>query len=54
MIEQQMRRAGDAPNLRVEDHPARVRLYFYDPEGNDWEFVEYFSKDPNERNDYSR
>jgi catechol 2,3-dioxygenase-like lactoylglutathione lyase family enzyme len=33
-------------------HPHRKRVYFYDPEGNDWEFVQYFSDDPAERNDY--
>ncbi len=34
------------------EHPHRKRVYFYDPEGNDWEFVQYFSDDPVERNDY--
>ena len=34
-------------------HPARRRVYFNDAEGNDWEFVQYFSDDPNERNDYT-
>ena len=53
ILEERMRQAGYLPNLRVDDHPARVRLYFYDPEGNDWEFVEYFSNNPTERNDYS-
>ena len=33
-------------------HPHRRRVYFHDPEGNDWEFVQYFSDDPAERNDY--
>ena len=33
-------------------HPHRKRVYFHDPEGNDWEFVQYFSDDPLERNDY--
>jgi hypothetical protein len=33
-------------------HPFRRRVYFEDPEGNDWEFVQYFSADPRERNDY--
>ena len=51
-LEERMRDAGFVPNLRVEDHPARTRLYFYDPEGNDWEFVEYLTDDPNQRNDY--
>ena len=34
------------------DHPARRRIYFNDAEGNDWEFVQYFSDKPGERNDY--
>ena len=35
------------------EHPHRTRVYFHDPEGNDWEFVEYHSQDPRERNDYA-
>ena len=35
-------------------HPHRKRVYFFDPEGNDWEFVQYFSGDPAERNDYEK
>lgn len=34
-------------------HPARRRIYFNDPEGYDWEFIEYFSEDPEQRNDYA-
>ena len=41
-------RESTVPNA----HPQRKRVYFYDPEGNDWEFVQYFSDDPAERNDY--
>ena len=33
-------------------HPFRTRIYFYDPEGNDWEFVEYLTDDLARRNDY--
>ena len=33
-------------------HPYRKRVYFLDPEGNDWEFVQYLSADPARRNDY--
>lgn len=33
-------------------HPHRRRAYFADGEGNDWEFVQYFSDVPAERNDY--
>ena len=42
-------RESTVPNA----HPHRRRVYFYDPEGNDWEFVQYVSKDPAERNDYT-
>ena len=27
-------------------------VYFRDPDGNDWEFIEYLSDDPARRNDY--
>jgi hypothetical protein len=32
--------------------PYRKCVYFYDPEGNVWEFVQYLSQDPAERSDY--
>ena len=53
-LEARMVAAGFTPNLRVDDHPARRRLYFYDPEGNDWEFVEYLTADAKARNDYAQ
>ena len=40
--------AGD----QSKSHAARRRMYFYDPDGNDWEFIEYQSDDPARRNDY--
>ncbi|MHC4718340.1 MAG: VOC family protein [Planctomycetota bacterium] len=36
----------------AEPHPYRRRLYVADDDGLSWEFVEYFSDDPAERNDY--
>ena len=30
----------------------RIREYFYDKDGNEFEFVEYLSEDPSERNAY--
>ncbi len=45
--------AGYRESTVPNDHPHRKRVYFYDPSGLDWEFVEYFSDDPRERNDYS-
>jgi catechol 2,3-dioxygenase-like lactoylglutathione lyase family enzyme len=44
--------AGYADSTVPNAHPHRRRVYFHDPEGNDWEFVEYRSQDPAERNDY--
>lgn len=33
-------------------HPARRRAYFTDPEGAEWEFVQYLSADKAQQNDY--
>lgn len=44
--------AGFAETTFGNTHPARRRVYFYDPEGNDWEFVQYLSEDRSQRNDY--
>jgi catechol 2,3-dioxygenase-like lactoylglutathione lyase family enzyme len=51
-LRQRMTSAGYKNSTPPNAHPHRKRLYFYDPEGNDWEFVEYLSSDPAERNDY--
>ncbi|MGD8418634.1 MAG: VOC family protein [Pseudomonadales bacterium] len=53
-LEIRMRAAGFAPNMAADDHPARRRRYFYDPDGNDWEFIEYLVEDVDARNDYGR
>jgi catechol 2,3-dioxygenase-like lactoylglutathione lyase family enzyme len=52
-LEARLGAAGFAPNLHIDDHPARRRVYFYDPDGNDWEFVQYLTDDPARRNDYA-
>lgn len=44
--------AGFREQTYPNNHPHRKRVYFYDSDGNDWEFVQYFSDDPAERNDY--
>lgn len=44
--------AGFMDSTYPNNHPHRKRVYFYDADGNDWEFVEYFSDDPAKRNDY--
>lgn len=51
-VERRLREAGFEPNLHADGHPARNRVYFYDPDGNDWEFVQYLTDDPARRNDY--
>jgi catechol 2,3-dioxygenase-like lactoylglutathione lyase family enzyme len=47
-----MRAAGYKDSTVPNSHPYRKRVYFYDPDGNDWEFVEYLTDDPAKRNDY--
>lgn len=44
--------AGFRDSTYPNNHPHRKRVYFYDADGNDWEFVQYLSDDPKERNDY--
>jgi len=44
--------AGYRENLQPNSHPHRKRVYFFDPEGNEWEFVQYFTDDSAKRNDY--
>lgn len=44
--------AGYEESTVPNNHPHRKRIYFYDPEGNDWEFIQYLSDDPSERHDY--
>lgn len=51
-LRSRMAAAGYRDSTVPNDHPHRKRVYFHDPDGNDWEFVEYLSDDPAERNDY--
>lgn len=44
--------AGYPESTLGNQHPARRRVYFYDAEGNDWEFVQYLTEDRRSRNDY--
>lgn len=44
--------AGYKESTPPNSHPHRKRVYFYDPEGNDWEFVQYLTTEPALRNDY--
>jgi catechol 2,3-dioxygenase-like lactoylglutathione lyase family enzyme len=51
-IHARLKAAGYRESTPANAHPHRKRVYFYDPEGNDWEFVQYLSRVPAERNDY--
>ncbi len=44
--------AGYQESTVPNSHPYRKRIYFYDSEGNDWEFIQYLSDDPAKRHDY--
>lgn len=44
--------AGYRDSTLPNNHPHRKRIYFYDPEGNDWEFVQYLTDDNKLRHDY--
>ncbi len=44
--------AGYEDSTVPNKHPYRKRVYFFDAEGNDWEFIQYLTEDPTKRNDY--
>jgi len=48
-----MKSAGFEPSVVANDEPSRRRTYFVDPDGFEYEFVEYLSDDDLERNSYS-
>ena len=47
---ERLRGAGYSDGIPVDPHPHRKRAYFHDGGGNEYEFVEYTSDDPAERN----
>src|SRR5207244_2800079 len=51
-LRMRLKAAGYVESTVPNAHPHRKRIYFHDAEGNDWEFVQYVSNDPAERNDY--
>ena len=51
-IRERMLAAGFEESTPPNCHPHRKRVYFFDPDGNDWEFIQYLSDDPRERHDY--
>ncbi len=52
-IRERLSAAGYRNSTPPNNHPYRTRVYFYDPDGNDWEFVQYLTDDPALRHDYA-
>ncbi|MDP6996218.1 MAG: VOC family protein [Candidatus Poribacteria bacterium] len=52
-VRQRLEEAGYSEGTVVDPHPYRKRIYFLDNNNMEWEFVEYFSDNPSERNEYS-
>jgi catechol 2,3-dioxygenase-like lactoylglutathione lyase family enzyme len=50
-LRQRLLAAGYKESTVPKNHPYRRRVYFYDPDGNDWEFVQYLSSNAAKRND---
>ena len=52
-VRRRLSAAGYQDSTVPNNHPYRKRIYFYDPDGNDWEFIQYLSSDPAKRHDYA-
>ena len=53
-VRERLEKAGYKEGYRPETHTHRRRVYYHDGNGTEWEFVQYFSDDPAERNDYTK
>lgn len=51
-LRERLSAAGFRDSTYPNNHPHRKRVYFYDADGNDWEFVQYLTDDVSLRNDY--
>lgn len=52
-IEKRLGAAGYEPRVRGPEMTGRRNVYYVDPEGLEFEFVEYLSDDPAVRNEYA-
>lgn len=52
-LRERMLAAGYQESTPPYEHSARKRVYFFDPDGNEWEFVGYLTDDRAKRHDYS-
>ncbi len=51
-VVERLRAAGHEPTTIGADHPHRKTVYFSEPAGFEFEFIQYLSDDPQERNLY--
>jgi len=51
-LRERLRSAGYKDSTFPNKHAYRRRVYFHDADGNEWEFVQYLSDDPEKRHDY--
>jgi catechol 2,3-dioxygenase-like lactoylglutathione lyase family enzyme len=52
-LHERLKSAGYQDSTPVNSHPYRKRIYFFDSDGNDWEFIQYLTNDPAKRHDYT-
>jgi len=53
-VRKRLEGAGYREGFVPAKHPHRIRIYYFDGAGLEWEFVQYLSNDPAKRNDYSQ
>ena len=51
-VAERLRSSGYREGMNALDHPHRKRIYFFDDDDNEYEFIEYLSTKPSDRNDY--
>jgi predicted lactoylglutathione lyase len=51
-VGQRLREAGYKSSYPFTDHQHRLRDYYLDADGNEYEFIQYLSDKPEDRNSY--
>jgi hypothetical protein len=51
-VGKRLREAGYRSNYPFTEHKHRLRDYYLDTDGNEYEFIEYLSDNPEDRNSY--
>ena len=51
-VGKRLRKAGYKSNYPFTEHAFRLRDYYLDADGNEYEFIQYLSNKPEERNSY--